>query len=425
MQREHAGKLGRVELRNWGGNYRYRARALHRPTTLSELQRLVVSCRWLRAVGSRHSFSAISDGEELVTLDDLPGEVRIDRDAQTVSLPSQLRYGQLADRLATEGLALANLASLPHISVSGAVATATHGSGVANGNLATAVAALELVRSDGEIVRLRRGDPDFDGAVVALGALGVVTRVVLDVQPAYEISQHVYEGLALDALFEHFDAIFSAAYSVSVFLRWADRTDQVWLKRRAADPPAPEELFGAAPAVADRHPIAGLDPVNCTPQLGRPGPWMDRLPHFRMAFTPSSGREIQSEYHLPRERAIEAIAALRGIRASMQELVQVSELRTVAADTLWLSPQYRRDTIAIHFTWAPDQAAVERALAEIEAILMPLGARPHWGKLFLAPAADLATAYDRLPDFSALVQRYDPDGKFDNRWLRAHVLGTN
>ncbi|MBV9194993.1 MAG: FAD-binding protein [Solirubrobacterales bacterium] len=417
--------LGAVELRNWGGNYRYRARALHRPTALAELQRLVVSSRRLRVIGSRHSFTEISDGDELVTLDDLPGEVTIDRDAQTVSLPSPLRYGQLADRLAAEGLALANLASLPHISVSGAVATATHGSGVANGNLATAVAAFDLVRSDGAIVRLRRGDPDFDGAVVALGALGVVTRVVLDVQPAYEISQHVYEGVGWDALFEHFDAIFSAAYSVSVFLRWADPTGQVWLKRRAADPPAPEELFGAAPAPADRHPIAGLDPVNCTPQLGRPGPWMDRLPHFRMGFTPSSGEEIQSEYHLPRERAVEAIDALRGIRASMQELVQVSELRTIAADALWLSPQYRRDTIAIHFTWVPEQAAVERALAAIEAVLMPLGARPHWGKLFLAPAAAFASGYERLPDFSALVQRYDPDQKFENRWLRAHVLGAN
>jgi alditol oxidase len=413
-----------VALRNWGGNYCYRARAFHRPSTLAELQRLVVSCRRLRVVGSRHSFTAIGDGDELVTLDELPGDVTIDRNAQTVSLPSHLRYGQLADRLAAEGLALANLASLPHISVAGAVATASHGSGVTNGNLGTAVAALELVRADGEIVWLRRGEPDFDGAVVALGALGVVTWVVLDVQPAYEVSQHVYEGLSSDALFEHFDAIVSAAYSVSVFLRWGDRTDQVWLKRRAEDPPAPEELFGAAPAPADRHPIAGLDPVNCTPQLGRPGPWMDRLPHFRMGFTPSTGQEIQSEYHLPRERAVEAIDALRDLRATMQELVQVSELRTIAADTLWLSPQHRRDTVAIHFTWALDQSAVERALAEIEAVLMPLGARPHWGKLFLAEAADIAGGYDRLADFSALVQRFDPDRKFRNRWLEEHVLGA-
>jgi len=414
-----------VELRNWGGNYAYRARALHRPTALAELQRLVVSCGRLRVIGSRHSFSAISDGDELVTLEDLPGEVSVDRDAQTVSLPSHLRYGELAERLAAEGMALANLASLPHISVAGAVATATHGSGVTNGNLATAVAALELVRSDGEIARLRRGEPDFDGVVVALGALGVVTRVVLDVQPAYEISQHVYEGLAWDALFEHFDAIVSDAYSVSVFVRWGERTDQVWLKRRATDPPAPEELFGAAPAPADRHPIAGLDPASCTPQLGRPGPWMDRLPHFRMGFTPSSGQEIQSEYHLPRERAVEAIAALRGIGPTFQKLVQVSELRTVAADMLWLSPQHGRDSVAIHFTWAPDQAAVERALAEIEGILMPLGARPHWGKLFLAGAADFAGCYERLADFSALLQRFDPHGKFRNQWVEAHLLGAD
>jgi alditol oxidase len=414
-----------VELRNWGGNYRYQARALHRPTTVDELQRLVVSRRRLRTIGSRHSFNAIADGDELLTLDDLDGELAINRDAQTVSVPSNLRYGDVAARLAGEDLALANLASLPHISVAGAVATGTHGSGVANGNLATAVAALELVRADGEIVRLHRGEPDFDGAVVALGALGVVTRVVLDVQPAYEVSQHVYEGLAWDALLEHFDAIFSAAYSVSVFLRWGDRIDQVWVKRRAEDPPAPGELFGATPAAGERHPIAGLDPVNCTLQLGRPGAWMDRLPHFRMGFTPSSGEEIQSEYHLPRERAVGAIDALRALRATLEGLVQVTELRTIAADTLWLSPQFRRDTVAIHFTWAPDQAAVELALAEVEAVLMPYGARPHWGKLFLAPAADLASGYDRLADFSALAQRLDPERKFRNRWLEAHVLGSD
>jgi alditol oxidase len=419
------GYAGAVELRNWGGNYRYRARALHRPSTLAELQRLAVSCRRLRVIGSGHSFTGIGDSDELVTLDDLGGDVTIDRDTQTVSLPSHLRYGQLADRLAAEKLALANLASLPHIAVAGAVATATHGSGVGNGNLATAVVALEVVRADGEIARLRRGEPDFGGAVVALGALGIVTRVVLDVQPTYDISQHVYEGLAWDALFENFDAIFSAAYSVSVFLRWSERTDQVWLKRRAADPPAPQELFGAAPAPADRHPIPGLDPVNCTPQLGRPGPWMDRLPHFRMGFTPSSGQEIQSEYHLPREQAVGAIDALRSMRATTRELIQVSELRTIAADTLWLSPQHRRDTVAIHFTWTPDQAAVERALSEIEDVLMPLGARPHWGKLFLAGATEIAAGYDRLADFSAFVQRFDPEGKFGNQWLKTHVLGAN
>ena len=412
-----------TELRNWGGNYRFRAQTLHRPTTLDELRELVASRRRLRAIGSRHSFNAIGDGEELVNLDDLPGEVTIDLDAHTVTLPSHLRYGDLAEQLAAEGLGLANLASLPHISVAGAVATGTHGSGVANGNLATSVAALELVRADGEVAVLRRGEPDFDGSVVALGALGVVTRVVLDVEPAYEICQHVYEGLAWDALFEHLEEIFSAAYSVSVFLRWGDRTDQVWLKRRASDPPAPSELFGATPALEDRHPILGLDPVNCTPQLGRPGPWMDRLPHFRMGFTPSSGEEIQSEYHLPRERAVEAIDALRDMPADARELVQVTELRAVAADTLWLSPQYTRDTVAVHFTWAPNQRAVERALTEIEAVLMPLGARPHWGKVFLAGAAEIAEAYDRIADFKTLVERFDPERKFANRWLEAHVLG--
>ena len=184
-----------------------------------------------------------------------------------------LKYGELAEALAAHGVALHNLASLPHISIAGAIATATHGSGDANGNLATAVRAVELVTSDGEVLTVARGEPDFDGLVVGLGALGVVTRVTLDVEPAYEVRQRVFEGLSWDALHEHFDEITASGYSVSVFTRWGETVDQVWIKSRVTDAPEQErdELFGAVAATVDRHPILGLDPVNCTPQLGVPG----------------------------------------------------------------------------------------------------------------------------------------------------------
>jgi xylitol oxidase len=376
-------------------------------------------------LGSRHSFNDIADAEELLVLDGLPGEAAVDHDAGTVTVPAAMRYGELAGRLRAQGLALANLASLPHISVGGAVATATHGSGDANGNLATAVAGLELVCGTGELLTAARGDPDFDGLVVSLGALGAVTRLTLDVEPDYQVRQRAFEGLPWDELFGHLDEVTSAGYSVSLFTRWGEVVDQVWVKTRVtgAAEGVRGELFGAAAATQDRHPILGIDPVNCTRQLGVPGPWSDRLPHFRMGFTPSSGEELQSEYHLPREQAVAALQALRSLAGAIRPVLQVSELRTVAADRLWMSPQHGRETLSVHFTWHKDWPAVRRALVEVEAALAPFAARPHWGKLFLARAADLAPLYGRLGDFTALAGRLDPRGVFVNDWLRRHVLG--
>ena len=306
--------------RNWAGNLAYRARALHRPGTVEEVLELASRARRIRVLGTRHSFTAIADSDELMSLAGLPADIAVDRAAGTVACSGGVTYGALAAALEPEGLALANLASLPHISVAGAVATATHGSGDANGNLATAVAALELATSGGELVRVARGDPDFDGHVVALGALGAVTRLALDVEPAYDVRQDVFEGLAWDALLEHLDEIFAAAYAVSVFTRWGEDVDQVWLKSRAGEHTAREELFGARPASVARHPIIGNDPAHATAQLGVPGLWSERLAHFRLSFTPSNGEEIQSEYHVPRRHAAAAIEALRGVTGPVRDL---------------------------------------------------------------------------------------------------------
>jgi len=414
-----------VSERNWAGNHTYRAAALHRPATLDQVRELVAGAGRLRVLGSRHSFNDIADSAELLSLDGLPADVVVDHAAGTVSLAGGLRYGELAEVLKAEGLALANLASLPHISVAGAVATATHGSGDANGNLATAVAGLELVTASGEVVTAARGDPDFDGLVVGLGALGAVTRVTLDVEPAYQVRQRTFQDLPWTSLFERFDEVTSAGYSVSLFTRWTATVDQVWVKSRVTERPEQVrgDLLGAVPATADRHPILGIDPVNCTPQLGVPGPWSDRLPHFRMGFTPSSGEELQSEYHVPRRHAVPALQALLALGDRIRPVLQVSELRTVAADRLWMSPQHGQDTLAVHFTWLPDLAAVETVLAEIEAALDPFEARPHWGKVFLADAAVVAQRYPRLPDFAGLAGRLDPRGVFTNAWLRRRVLG--
>jgi xylitol oxidase len=350
--------------------------------------------------------------------------VTIDRGALTVTCGGATRYGELAIALEREGLALANLASLPHIGVAGAVATATHGSGTRNGNLATAVSAVELVTSDGSILTLGRGDPDFDGAVVSLGALGVLTRVTLQAEAFYEVRQQVFGPLPWETLYEHLEEIMGAGYSVSVFTMWGEHAGHVWVKTRVGDGELGDELFGAAAATHDRHPIDGIDPVHATAQLGIPGPWFDRLPHFRMGFTPSSGAEIQSEYIVARHHALEAIRAVQSISHIVMPLLQVSEIRAVAADSLWLSPQYDQDTLAIHFTWEREPGAVWQALADVERVLDPFAARPHWGKLFRADANTIAGRYERLPDFCALCERLDPRGAFRNEWLERHVFGV-
>ncbi|TPX03581.1 FAD-binding protein, partial [Schumannella luteola] len=323
-----------------------------------------------------------------------------------------------------EGLALANLASLPHISVAGAVATGTHGSGVTNGSLATAVGAIEFVDGTGEVVTLRRGDADFAGSVVALGALGVVTRLELDVEPSFEVAQTVYRDLPFEETLEAFDEVVALGYSVSMFTTWRDpdTIDQLWVKRRTdRDAPAPASVLGAAPSRLEMHPIAGVDPVHCTAQLGAAGRWLDRLPHFRLEFTPSNGAELQSEYLVPRANARAALGAVHELATDIAPLLQVTEIREVAADELWLSGAFGHDAVALHFTWHPRQREVDALLPRIEDRLLPLGARPHWGKRFTAGATALAALYPRLDDFRELAHRHDPRGVFVNDFLRDTV----
>jgi xylitol oxidase len=375
---------------NWAGNVRFSARELRRPASITELQDLVAGSDRVRALGTGHSFSLLADTTGvLVSTAGLPRVTDIDRARRTVTVGGGVRYGELATRLHPAGLALPSMASLPHISVAGACATATHGSGNTAGNLATAVAAMELVTADGSLITLAR-DTDgeqFAGAVVSLGCLGVVTRLTLELVPAFEIAQYVCEDIAAAEVSRHFDEVFGSAYSVSVFTRWqAGRDVKVWLKHcpgapgDPAPPPRGRSWLGGRPADGPRHPIPGLDPAAATGQLGVPGPWYERLPHFRLAFTPSSGDELQSEYLLPRAAAADTLAAAAGHGERLAPVLQVCEIRTVAADELWLSPSYRRDTVALHFTWIRDQGAVAPVLAGLERDLVPLGAGRTGGR---------------------------------------------
>ncbi|MEU4195192.1 FAD-binding protein [Kribbella sp. NPDC026611] len=402
------------EVRNWAGNVAFSSELL-RPESIDELQELVAAAEKVRVLGTGHSFNRIADTTgTLVTVQDLPKVVDIGERGVTVS--AGLRYGEITAALQAKDLALHNLGSLPHISVSGACSTGTHGSGDGNGPLADAVNSITFVTADGELTTLDRDDADFDGSVVSLGALGVIVSLTLDVQPSYQVSQVVYDGMPVDRLSTDFDAVMGSAYSVSAFTDWLDPDVMVWRKQRGHHPIEPDWLGGHL-ADRPRHPIKTMPADYATQQGGMPGPWNERLPHFRLEFTPSNGDELQSEYFVARERAAEAFDVLRTLGNQFAPVLQVSEVRTVAADELWLSPSQGRDTVALHFTWIQDEAAVRPVVVAIEDGLAPLDVRPHWGKVFAADAATLAERYPKVPDFIALAAKYDPEGKFRNDYL--------
>ncbi|MPZ19456.1 MAG: FAD-binding protein [Luteitalea sp.] len=416
--------------RNWAGNIEYSTAQIHSPKTLDEVRQVVKRCRKLRALGTRHSFNQIADStENLVSVWHLDQVVSLDKASRTVTVGAGMRYGELSEYLHEKGFALHNLASLPHISVAGACATGTHGSGVENGNLATAVLGLEVVTADGEVLTLSRDkDGDrFDGTVVALGGLGVVTAVTLEIQPTFSVRQDVYQNLPVKQVRGHLDEILASGYSVSLFTDWqGDTVNQVWVKTRIGEETAQTggpELFGAKLAAKNLHPIAELSAENCTEQMGVAGPWHERLPHFRLNFTPSSGEELQSEYFVPRDHALKALTAVYELRDRIAPHLLISEVRTIDADRFWMSPCYQQPCLTIHFTWKQDWPAVKALLPVIEQALEPFDVRPHWGKLFTIPSSRLSARYQRLPAFRELLAAHDPQGKFRNAFFETHIFG--
>ena len=411
---------------NWAGNIAFRAARAHRPESLGELQSVVAGALRVRALGTGHSFNRIADTtSDLVSVAGLPPVLEVDAERRCARVSAGLRFGEVVGPLHAAGFALHNLGSLPHISIGGAIATGTHGSGVGNGTLASAVSAVELVTADGSLLRLTRADERFDGCVVSLGALGVVHTVELDLQPAYDLRLYVYEGLTLDRVHAELDEVLASGYSVSVFWDWrSDDSSQVWRRLPVADGEAPYEWRGATLADGPRHPIPGLPGTMCSEQLGAVGPWHARLPHFRLEFTPSSGEELQSEWFVAREDAVAALRSLADLRDRIAPLLMITELRAIAADRLWLSPSAGRDTVALHFTWVKDEAAVAPVVAAIEERLSAFAARPHWGKVFSTAPEVVRRCYDRFDDFEALVRDLDPQGTFRNDLLDAYLPGA-
>ncbi len=423
--------MAKQPLTNWAGNLSYGTDHLHEAASVEQIRSFLRSEDKVKVLGTRHCFNSIADSRyNLLSLKPLHEVVALDATARTVTVDAGITYGQLCPHIDSKGFALHNLASLPHISIAGAASTATHGSGERNGNLATAISALEIVTAAGDVVKLsRKADGEvFRGAVVGLGALGVITRITLDIQPTYQVRQFVYEDMPLAQMKDNFDRIQASGYSVSLFTDWQNRRIQeVWIKSRIGDGQpfaAPPEFFGAKLATRNLHPIAELSAENCTEQMGVPGPWYDRLPHFRMGFTPSAGKELQSEYFVSRANAIDAILAVERLRDQVTPHLLISEIRTIAADDLWMSTCYRRPSVTIHFTWKPDWPAVRNLLPVIEKELSPFQPRPHWGKLFTLSPAAIRSHYERRGAFIELAAKYDPKGKFRNDFLNTYVFAT-
>jgi xylitol oxidase len=412
---------------NWSGDITYEAARLLAPRSVEEAQAMVREARRLRPLGSGHTFNRIADTDgDQMTLVDIPRRTDLDATAMTVTVDGGQRYGDLCGTLDAAGFALHNLASLAHISIAGACTTGTHGSGRRNGMLATAVERVELIGGDGERRIFGRHDERFLGVPTALGALGVVTALTLRIEPTFDVAQSVFEDLPIDDALASFDEILGSAYSVSLFTEWDRRViDQVWRKVRigADDVEPPAALAHARPAVVDRHPIRAVSPENCTRQGGVPGPWHERLPHFRLDHTPSVGEEFQSEYFVANGDGPAAFETLLAIRDRIRPAALVSEVRAVAADDLWLSPASGRDSVAFHFTWRQLPAEVDTALATIERALEPFDARPHWGKRFVMPPDQLRKRYPELPRFVELARSLDPDGVFRNPFLDRYVFG--
>ena len=408
---------------NWAGNLVYSTERVHAPQSLGELQDVVRKAKRAHAVGSRHSFTPIADTDsEQISLRHLANVVAIDKTARTATVEGGITYGQLAPELHRAGFAIRNMASLPTVTIVGATASATHGSGNTNQNLASAVRGVKIVTANGEIVEFNRGDAEFDGVVVSLGALGVIAELTLDIQPSFEVRQDVYTSLPFETLAANFDDIMGGGYSVSLFHNWAgDVIPQVWVKSLATSPRHTGDYFDAVSATQRWHPMPGFDPLTVTEQMGVAGPWHLRLPHVRDEAMPASGDEIQAEYFVPRQQAAAALRAVKAVEHLMAKVMLVGEIRTVAADSLWLSTAFERDCVAIHFAFRRDWPGIKAVLPDIEAALRPFDPRPHWGKVFTMPGAEVQSHYPKLPQFRALRNKLDPGRKFANAFTDEFV----
>ena len=414
-------------LTNWAGNQTYSTSNVHYPKNLDELRKAIVQSKFIKGLGSRHSFNKIADSQyNQVSLQKMNSILKIDKKNLTVEVEAGVRYGDICEELHNNGLAFHNLASLPHISIVGACATSTHGSGVKNGGLATAIGGFEIIKADGEIVNISANkDRDiFYGLVVGLGGLGIISKITLNVQPTYQMEQVVYRNMPMSSLESNFNEIMASGYSVSLFTDWKNKNiNEVWIKSLTSrnQKVSGQDYFGGTLAKVNVHPVEELSAESCTEQLGIVGAWYERLPHFKMGFTPSSGDELQAEYFVPFENGYKAMMAIEKMNKKISPHLFISEIRTIDSDNLWMSPFYKRSCVAIHFTFKPEWQAVQKLLPMIEEALSPFNVRPHWAKLFAMAPPVLQSRIEKLADFKLLLKEFDPEEKFKNDFIRRNL----
>jgi xylitol oxidase len=421
--------LKNEQLSNWAGNINYHTRNVYYPSSVNQVQQIIEKTKNIKCLGSRHSFSTIADSDGyLVSTSNLKSVLELDASTSSVTVEPGIKYGELATFLHSKGFALRNLASLPHISVGGACATATHGSGVNNGNLSTSVRALEIVDGLGKLHSISKDkDNDlFNGVVVNLGALGIVTKLTLDIVPDFNMSQVVYRNLPFEVLTHKLHEIMASWYSVSLFTNWSkEQINEVWIKRvhdASNTVASPSEFYGASRSDIDLHPVETQSAESVTTQRGIAGPWFERLPHFKMGFKPSTGKELQSEFFVHKDQAFEAMKAMQSLGPVISPHLFISEIRSVKSDELWMSPAYKKDSIAIHTTWHQDEKVQAELIPLVQNALRPYDPTPHWAKLSTIRGAALAKLFPRIDDFKALCQEFDPNKKFLNRYLRESIF---
>jgi alditol oxidase len=417
-----------VTVSNWSKNQSFKFRKIFYPTSTDEIVSIVKSAKKVKVIGTAHSFNtsaAADDGYEeetdLICLSNLCVNPILDEEKKTITVSAGSKFGEIFHWISINApnFALHNSASLPHISVGGAIATATHGSGVKHGNLSSAVVSLELIKANGEIMNISRETKgsEFDGYIVHLGCLGVVTRVTLSLVSAFNIRQDCFVCLDFDIALQNIDEILSSGYSVSLFTTWSNRLfEQVWRKSTPDTVFETETFFGSKKAITKIHPC-DQSPECCTEQLGQVGPSYERLPHFKFEFQPSVGDELQSEFFIARADAAAALEAIMSLSKVISPLLFITEVRSIASDKLWMSTAYDRESVAIHFTWKPLWNEVQKVLPMIEIALEKFSARPHWGKLFSHKAETISLIYPKINDFAALREQLDPEAKFVNKFL--------
>lgn len=419
-------QLVNEQLHNWAESINYSTKRVYYPASNDEIQRIISSNKKLKCLGSKHSFSRIADTDGvLVSTSKMKNIIEFNEAEKTITIEPGITYGELAVFLQQKGYALQNLASLPHISIAGACATATHGSGNENGVLASSVVALDIVDGKGQTHQIKANDSDlFNGAVVNLGALGIVTRLTLKVVPDFSISQVVYRKLPIDAAYSNFHEVMASGYSVSLFTDWSQPSiNQVWVKKLVAssqEPSHPKDFYGAIASDVDLHPVESQSAENVTTQRGIAGPWFERLPHFKMGFKPSTGKELQSEFFVDSENAVEAIKAMQALGTVISPHLFISEIRSVKADEFWMSPAYQKDCIALHTTWHQTEVVEREMVPLVHETLRKFNAIPHWAKLS-APAKPDPGLRPKLKDFLELCTTFDPEKKFTNNYLQQHL----